>query len=308
LDNCTEFAQNTGANKKQRAKFPMKINYRGHTASIYAPTGKYRYFRVAHRASGIRRIQACKDLAEAKATADRILRETASGSLASSLNQSQSRDAVAALQRLDAFHISTGRKVSLLGAVTAYAEAAIKLNGRGLDEAVTGFLGTVVSVRHKIIAEAVEEFISSRKHKTEAKAGKRAQLSKSYDGHVNSWLREFAACFPCTAACDLTKQHLNVYAETLKGFSPKTRNHRRATVKMFIRWCARQDYLPVNHRLLEADALTREVADTGEIDCFRPGELEKLLKNAPDDLRPALAIPASIAGTRSQRHLRAGGL
>jgi hypothetical protein len=87
---------------------------------------------------------------------------------------------------------------------------------------------------------------AGRQHKTKAKDGKRAQLSETYAVRVNSWLREFAGTFPATAVCDLTKEHLAAYAQTFKDFTPKTRNHRRATVKMFLKWCARQEFLLVD--------------------------------------------------------------
>ena len=240
---------------------------------------------------------------DAKAAAERIVRDTASGSQATALTAGQSRDALAALERLESFRQSTGRAISLLAAASELVEALAKLQGRSLDEAVTGYLRTVVSVKRKDIAEAVEEFIAGRQHKTEAKDGKRAQLSETYAVHVNSWLREFAGTFTGTAVCDLSKEHLNAYAKTFKSFTPKTRNHRRATVKMFLKWCARQDYLAVNHRLLEADCLATEIADAAAADFFRPAELQTLLDNATDDLRPVIAI-AGLAGLRGEEIMR----
>lgn len=240
---------------------------------------------------------------DAKAAAERIVREAASGSQAAALSASQSRDALAALERLESFRQSTGRAISLLAAASELVESLGKLQGRSLDEAVTGYLRTVVSVKRKDIAEAVEEFIAGRQHKTEAKDGKRAQLSETYAVHVNSWLREFAGTFTGTAVCDLSKEHLNAYAKTFKGFTPKTRNHRRATVKMFLKWCARQDYLAVNHRLLEADCLATEIADAAAADFFRPAELQTLLDNATDDLRPVIAI-AGLASLRGEEIMR----
>jgi hypothetical protein len=92
---------------------------------------------------------------------------------------SQSRDALAAFQRLDALQQSIGRRVSLLAAVSEFAEASGKLQGRNLGEVVTGYLNTVASVKRKDISEAVEEFIVICKPLTEAKAGKRAHSMAS---------------------------------------------------------------------------------------------------------------------------------
>ncbi len=284
-------------------KFPVTIRHRTSKAKIYAPAGKFAYYRVAYTTAGKRKMQTFAAYSDAKTAAERIVREMANGSQAASLSASQSRDALAALERLASLHQSTGRKFSLLGAVSEFAEIAAKLGGRSPMEAVEGYLGNVVSVKRKGVAEAVEDFIASRQHKTKAQDGKRAQLSETYAVHVNSWLREFAGTFPATAVCDLSKEHLGAYAKTFKDFTPKTRNHRRATVKMFLKWCARQDYLAMNHRLLEADCLAVEIADAADAEFFRPAELQTLLDNAGDDLRPVIAI-AGLAGLRGEEIMR----
>ena len=284
-------------------KFPVTIRHRASKAKIYAPAGKFAYYRVAYTTAGKRKMQTFAAYSDAKTAAERIVREMANGSQAASLTASQSRDALAALERLATLHQTTGRNFSLLGAVSEFAEVVTKLGGRSVGEAVAGFLRTAVTVKPKGVAEAVEEFITGRQHKTEAKDGKRAQLSETYAVHVNCWLREFAGTFPATAVCDLSKEHLTAYAKTFKDFTPKTRNHRRATVKMFLKWCARQDYLPVTHRLLEADCLACEVADAADADFFRPVELQTLVDNARDDLRPVIAI-AGLAGLRGEEIMR----
>ena len=280
-------------------RFPVTIRHRTSKAKIYRPAGKFAYYRVAYTVAGKRRMQTFAVYSDAKTAAERIVREAASGSQAAALSASQSRDSLAALERLESFRQSTGRAISLLAAVSEFVEAAGKLHGRSLDEAVTGYLRTVVSVKRKDVAEAVEEFIAGRQHKTEAKDGRRAQLSETYAVHINSWLREFAGTFTGTAVCDLSKEHLAAYAKTFKAFTPKTKNHRRATVKMFLKWCARQDYLAVNHRLLEADCLATEIADAAAADFFRPAELQTFLENASAELRPVIAI-AGLAGLRGE--------
>jgi len=284
-------------------RFPVTIRHRSSKAKIYRPAGKFAYYRVSFTVAGKRRMHTFAAYSDAKAAAERIVRDTASGSQATALTAGQSRDALAALERLESFRQSTGRAISLLAAASELVEALGKLHGRSLDEAVTSYLRTVVSVKRKDIAEAVEEFIAGRQHKTEAKDGKRAQLSETYAVHVNSWLREFAGTFTGTAVSDLSKEHLAAYAKTFKAFTPKTKNHRRATVKMFLKWCARQDYLSVSHRLLEADCLATEIADAAEAEFFRPAEFQKLLENSPDGLRPVLAI-AGLAGLRGEEIMR----
>ena len=84
------------------------------------------------------------------------------------------------MQRLDALRQSTGRRVSLLAAVSEFAEASAKLQGRNLGEVVEGYLNTVASVKRKNVAEAIEEFIKADEPRTKAGEGQRAQLSSEY--------------------------------------------------------------------------------------------------------------------------------
>lgn len=128
----------------------------------------------------------------AKSHADGLVKDLAKGSQVTALHPAQARDTLAALERLENFRQSTGRRYSILAAVSEFVETLEKLQGRSLGE-------------------AVEEFLDGRKHKAEAKDGKRAQLSASYEIHVASWLRGFAKTFPATAVCELTKDHLNLH-------------------------------------------------------------------------------------------------
>ncbi len=284
-------------------RFPVTVRHRSSKAKIYAPARNFAYYRLSYTTAGKRRMQTFATYPEARQAAERVVKELANGSQAAALSASQSRDALAALERLNGFYQSTGRRVSLLGAVSDFVEAAAKLRGRTLGEAVAGYLRTVVTVKPKSIAEAVEEFIASRKARAESKNGKRAQLSASYATHVNSWLREFAATFPGTAVCDLSKEHLNVYIKAHSEVSAKNRNDRRAAVKMFLTWAARNDYLPAGHRLFEADGMAREIVEAAETDFYRPAELRKLLDNANAGMRPALAI-GGLAGLRGEEIMR----
>ena len=296
-------AQIQAAPEKLKVRFPKVIRFRRVEATIYGRTEKYQFYRLAYYVAGKRMARSFKSYTEAKTEAERLVREIADGSQAAALTGGQARDALAALERLETFRQSTDRRFSLLAAVSDYVGALEKLNGRSLAEAVEGFVQTVAAVRRKDVAEAVEEFLDGRRHKAEAKDGKRAQLSASYETHVSSWLREFGKTFPATALCDLTKDHLNLYIKPFTAVGPKNRNDRRAAVRMFLAWAARQDYLPVNHRLFEADGLARETVEAGDTDFFRPDELRKLLDHVEAELLPVLAI-AGLAGLRVEEIMR----
>ena len=161
-------------------KFPVTIRHRTSKAKIYAPGGKFAYYRLAYTTAGKRRMQTFTNYSDARAAAERIVRDLANGSLAAVLNASQSRDALAAFERLQGFYQASGRRVSLLAAVSEFVEAAGRLHGRTLDEAVTGYLRTVASVKRKDIGEAVTEFLQADAPRTRAADGQRAQLSAKY--------------------------------------------------------------------------------------------------------------------------------
>ncbi len=184
-----------------------------------------------------------------------------------------------------------------------------------MGEAVEGYLQNVASVKRKDILEAVEEFLKQADApRTKASNGERAQLSAEYAYNRQIQLRRFAVTFPNTAVCDLGKEHLDKFVDSLaeiktksrnkrKAVSAKTRNHYRATVRQFLQWAVRKDYLPVTHRLGEADGLRPEHANTADVSFYTPRELDALLANADDTLRPLIAIGA-LAGLRTAELLR----
>ena len=311
---CTEFAQNDARHSDRRVRFPVTIRHRSSTAKIYRPAGKFNYYRVAFTVAGKRQMRTFARYPEAKTAAERIVREAANGSQAAALSATQSRDALAALQRLESFRQSTGRAVSLLAAVSEFVEAAGKLHGRTIDEAITGYLRTEVSVKRKDIAEAVAEFLLADAPRTKAAAGQRAQLSAKYAYNRELQLGRFADTFPNTAVCDLSKEHIAAFITSLDkvqkssrngraASSAKSRNHYRATVRQFLQWAIRKDYLAPTHRLIEADGMNPERANNSETSFYTPAEFAALLKNSDETLRPLIAI-GGLAGLRTAELLR----
>lgn len=212
---------------------------------------------MAWYAAGQRRVKQFPSYSGAKTYADGLVKDLASGSQATALSPTQARDALAAIERLQGYFQRTGRKVSLLRAVSEYVEASGRLNGNTLGEAVDGFLGTVVNAKRKDIARAVEDFIAADEPRTKAANGERAQLSAKYAYNRAIMLRRFSAALPGNAVCDLSKEVLNVFLKSrvIADFSAKSRNHHRAAIKQFLQWAVRNDYLSPAHRLNEADGM-----------------------------------------------------
>ena len=73
---CTEFAQNSARPADKRVRFPVTIRHRSSKAKIYAPAGNFNYYRVAYTVAGKRRMQTFATYPDAKAAAERIVRDT----------------------------------------------------------------------------------------------------------------------------------------------------------------------------------------------------------------------------------------
>lgn len=298
-----------------KVKFPKCIKYRGKVlATIYGKCKGRDSYRVAWQVAGQRRMASFASYSLAKRHADGLVKDLAKGSQVTALNPAQARDALAAFERLQTHYQRTGRKVSLLSAVSVFADESERLGGRGLGEAITGYLTTVASVKRKDIKEAVAEFSQADAPRTKASDGQRAQLSAKYAYNRKIQLEKFAATFPNTAVCDLSKEHLDKFIESLgalktksrnrrKAVSAKSRNHYRASIRQFLQWAVRKDFLAPTHRLFEADSMRPEHANTAEIQLYAPRELAALLASTDDTLRPLIAI-GGLAGLRTAELLR----
>jgi integrase len=285
-------------------RFPKRIRHRGQVlATIYAKTKAFPAYRLAWRVTGMRRMERFQTYSEVKRRADALVKELAQGSHVTALTPKQATDALAALERLQGYFQQTGRRVSLLAAVSEFAESSAKALGRNLGEVVDGWLNTVASVKRKDMAEAVEEFIQADEPRTKAGEGQRAQLSSEYTRIRALRLRRFAKAFPGHAVCDVSKEHLDAFIQAMADASPKARNHHRAGIKQFLQWCCRKDYLPATHRMNEADAMRPEHANTGATDFYTPDEFRALLETAQEPLRAMIAI-GGLAGLRTAEVLR----
>ena len=247
IDSRTDSAQNTAKSEYEtKVRFPKKIRRRGHVlATIYAKRKNYPFYRLAYRINGKRLMKHFRTYSEANREGKKLVKDLAKGAQVAALTAAQARDALAAFERLLAFYQSTGRRVSLLGGISEYCEAASKLHGRTVGEAVDGYLGTVASVKRKDVAEAVEEFIRAEEPRTKASDNQRAQLSAKYAYNRAIMLRRFASMCSKTPVCDLAKEHLDVFIGVLAQIksksnrkpitSAKARNHYRAALWQFCR-------------------------------------------------------------------------
>lgn len=290
-------------------KWPKKVRHRGKVlAKVYRPCQGRGSYRVVWRAAGQRQMKSLPSYAGpggAKEYAEALVKQLAAQSQAIMLTSPQATDALAALERLNTFRETTGRKLSLLAVVSEYCEAAAKLRGHTLADAAQGFLRTVATVKRVTVAEAVEEFLAAEEPRTRAAEGQRAQLSAKYHYNKSKHLRRFAGTFSGSAVHELGKHDLDAFMSSplLAGFSPKSRNHHRTAIAQFLSWSARKDYLHVGHRLHEADGMRPEHANTAEVQTYTARELRKLLETASGPLRAMIAL-GGLGGLRTEELLR----
>ncbi len=291
-------------NSPRNVTFPHTVRFRTLTATIYGRSAGYQFYRMAVRVAGKRVVRSFQTFTQAKAEAEKKLRELAKGNQSAGLSAKESADALAIREAVQAFYRDTGRKVSPLQAVNGYIDALRVLPlDVSPEEAVRTFRQSVATVERKPLALAVSEFCVARKQKTVSKDGKRSALNPVYVADTARMLTEFSATFTGLDVCDLTKQHLDLFISSRAKLSPKSRNHFRATLRMFLGWCTRRDFIAANHRLLESEGLRKEDADTGDVEFYSPQELRAMLDNTTKEMRVIIALQ-SFGGLRLQEALR----
>ena len=299
-------------------KWPQKVRHRKNgpvLARIYKPRvpnkerpNPYPLYRVTWLVAGKRMAKAFRRFAGeggAKQFADQLVKDLAKGSQVAALSSTEASSTFAIRDALEAYKRETGITLTPIQCVTEYIASVRQLGKHSLAEAVTGFLGTVATLKRVDLSAAVEEFAAAREAKAKSNNGQRAQLSSTYTYNTGLWLRNFAAEFTGHAVCDLGKEHLDLYFSNKKrtNLASKSRNHIRATLAMFFGWAVKNDYLQPNHRLLEAAGMERETVMGADTDFYRPAELQTLLDNADNSIRPIIAL-CGLAGLRQQEASR----
>jgi integrase len=299
-------------------KFPKKLRHNGKGkvwATIYKRLdGSYRlYWRARVDGKPKSMMKDFPGYAAAKREGDKVVADLAKGK-AAGLSPGQTADAQTAIEELQRYYVATGKRVSIRSVVSEWCENMRKLDGRSLDAAVDSFLVNAVKLKRKGLTEAIGDFIALDEARTVAKAGQRPELRADYVRQKKGMLLKLANMLPGHAVCDLTKAHVDKFFKELPKFpqqmknapapnSAKSRNHHRGVLKQFFAWAVRNDYLPVNHRLLEAESMRAEKNGHGETEFYTPKELRTLLEAADNDLRPLIAV-GGLAGLRTAELLR----
>ncbi len=282
-------------------KFPKVIRHRKAEVTIYGKKPNYGFYRIAYRVAGKRHLRNFSKYGDALKAAEKKARELAEGSQSAGLSAKEAGDALSVRDALNDFYRTTGQKITGLQAVTGYLDAVKMLPaGHNLTDAIRGYLGNIAVVKRTDLAEAVAEFCRARAALTVAAPGKRPGLNSVYVADTARQLNEFAKSFTGTAVADLLKHHIDAFIGSHTKISAKSRNHLRSTIRMFLGWCVRRDYLAVNHRLLEADGLRKEPLDNAPIDFYRPSELRSLLEKSSGSMRAVIALQSLLRSGAGQ--------
>ena len=181
-------------------------------AIIYKRPDCYRLVWRQRRAVDGKSVGRSKDFrsyAEAKRWGEQLVKDLAKGR-AVALTPEQGNDAVASLKLLQGFFAETGRGVSLLDCVVGHCGALRRLGNTPLSTALDGYFSTVVSVKRKDLAKAVEEWIAGgnrRRSQGQANARRfpRVTITTATFAFGSS-----PRMFSGQAVCELGKEHLDL--------------------------------------------------------------------------------------------------
>lgn len=163
--------------------------------------------------------------------------------------------------------------------------------GVGLLEAVRFYNSKARNILPAKVQEAVSEYLQERKN----------DLSELYWNQERYRLTRFSEAFQCDVD-SISKPALRLFiSETLNDVSATTRNHFKNSIKAFLSWCVRRDYLNPDHRLTEE--LISQRTNQRPPDPYSAAELETILSKADGALRDTLAVMA-FTGCRHSEGLR----
>jgi len=283
IGNSEEFTNSAYFAHKKAVSFPIIVKERGLTAKVYGKRPDYPYYRAAWMDAGKQKQKACKKLADAKKAARDALKQIAKGktNLPSSKEINDLRIAQVALQGVD---------VGLVDAVNEYTQAK-QIMPRGLlADAAKAWVENNADVKRVSFRDAAAQYIRVRKKKVSERL--------AYEDELR--MNRFCAAF-AVDVLDLTKMAIEGFFEDMDHLAPKTRNHFKATLGHFFKWCVTKDFLAPGHRLNEV--LGKEATNEAAPKIITPTQFQKLLCSSPVELLPYIVI-AGFAGARRSEIIR----
>lgn len=287
-------------------RFPVKVKYRGAVVKIYGKTPAYAFYRVAGHIGGKRKVVSFRQYGQAKDYADRLVRDIYHGRQAAALSESELAEVMAAKSALGRLREHTSKHFSLAGAVSQFADAVSLLpDGVSLVEAVRQYASTLAIIKPVSVKDAVAEYLQERAALTVSRNGERPQISPKFAYVEAKQLEQVAVCYGNTPVSSLTPELVQPFFAKLADMTPKTRNHYRNTLRAFLDWARRRNYISETSvkRTQDADCMRQERAAVADIKFYTPAEFAKLLAASEGIVQVMIAI-GGLAGLRVAELLR----
>jgi integrase len=177
-----------------------------------------------------------------------------------------------------------------LRAMAANCARQLAPHGKTLADATAFYLTHLVAAESVSVEKLVGDYLRSQE---------RSKLSARHLADLHSRLARFQGAFGEQPVRTLTAAQLEGWIYDGNGLEPQTLVHRRATLRALFAWAVRQKLVDFN----PVDAVARPKVVRAAPAIWEPENLSKLLKAAPPQLVPILAI-GGFAGLRTAELMR----
>ncbi len=250
-------------------------------------TGKSRtVYEVADYSTGKRRLRGFTDHKEATTEARRIARTLGNGNAQAAMLRNA--DAASYGRALELLR-PTGVKLEV--AAAAFAEAFKLLEGNAILEAARFFKAHRPALARRSVAEVAEEFMASKRNQS-------PPYSTSYLKDLEYRLGRFRSAFTGNIA-SITAPEVQRFLDEIPN--AQSRRKTRTIIGGLFDFAQRRGY--VGKGLSPIQDTEKPKPRTAPKEVFTPKEIKSLLKAAPPNYLPVLAIGA-FAGIRRQEILR----
>ena len=168
----------------------------------------------------------------------------------------------------------------------------LKPYGKTIADATAFYLHRLAAEESARVSQAVDDYLRARH---------RAGLSESHLSDISSRLGRFKEDFGGRPTRTVSAQEVEdwLFGGDSAALSPQTVSNRRAILHAFFGWLLRQKLIEFN----PVAAIAKPKVVRGAPEIWAPADLERLLKAAPPELVPVLAIGA-FACLRTSELLR----
>ena len=180
-----------------------------------------------------------------------------------------------------------GMNVSLSAAIDEYRIAKKIIPNEPLHKAASFWLQSHPAVIPIKLKDACTQYAKHRRQTVSARLAHEDELRLNRFGDLLD-----------RNLHQMSKNDIEKFFELLGDLAPKTRNHFRQTLRHFLKWCVRKDYIPPNHRL--GEVLVNEKASDAAPKILSPPQLSHLLATASRNMIPYLALGAFTGARRSE--------